>query len=652
MFLRPRLFLIFVLACTAPLLLVGATSFLMNLRNARQTLAIELQEELAGAKYALHELLQTRQQDLLTLAGNKALVDFAEQQEKVELSALNGPATILTVGGAEQPVKDLQDALAPMLLNEKSYAAIAYFDSKRRPRFIAQKPTGPSDQSLIIRTRGFLEHESEPDARAWSTKRGESVCSIVSLASVGKTLRCATSVYQDADAQGSHGILVTDTRLDSLVAQVARTSEISASDQNRASPLAAVIVVLDRTGEIVYHTNDALKHQQVETSLPYFGPIATAMVAGQSGQNFYRSTQGDEWLAAYAPIEPQGLSLAAARNYSLFTIALRRAGWFCLALAGLFGISLAGVLTWFYQRRLQSLERVTEGVTAIAKGELDLHIDARSRDDIRQLAEGVNLVTERLREQLAREAETRQIESFVRLSAMLTHDLKNAIGGLSLLVSNMEKHFNNEAFRADAMRSLTDATEKLQSLVERLSNPITTLSGEYRRPQSVDVVPIVKKAVSQMVGQSGEGETGSAISKHEVEVHFPDSLVALVDGERIEKVFENLILNAVEAMADKPGKLTITGGVEEEGKIWVTVTDTGIGMSSRFIEEKLFRAFATTKKKGMGLGLYTCREVVRAHGGSIEVRSQPGVGTTFRVVLPSAPPEGSIDKLTLNNSRS
>jgi signal transduction histidine kinase len=60
-------------------------------------------------------------------------------------------------------------------------------------------------------------------------------------------------------------------------------------------------------------------------------------------------------------------------------------------------------------------------------------------------------------------------------------------------------------------------------------------------------------------------------------------------------------------------------------------------MSRVFIENRLFRPFATTKKNGIGLGLYTCREVIRATGGSIDVQSVEGAGTTFRVVLPSVP---------------
>ena len=139
---------------------------------------------------------------------------------------------------------------------------------------------------------------------------------------------------------------------------------------------------------------------------------------------------------------------------------------------------MALLLSAMYQRRARSLARVTKDVNAIAEGDLDMRIDPRSRDDMRDLAHSVNLVTGRLREQLAREAEVRQIESFVRVAAMLTHDLKNAINGLSMYVANLEEKFDSPAFRAESIEALTDATQKLQSLVDRLSKTVTTLSGE------------------------------------------------------------------------------------------------------------------------------------------------------------------------------
>jgi len=88
-------------------------------------------------------------------------------------------------------------------------------------------------------------------------------------------------------------------------------------------------------------------------------------------------------------------------------------------------------------------------------------------------------------------------------------------------------------------------------------------------------------------------------------------------------------------MGSKSGMLRVTGGPAQTGKVFFSVTDTGPGMTKDFQERRLFHPFATTKHGGVGLGLYTCREVVRAYGGSIEVTSEPGVGTTFRVVLPS-----------------
>ena len=103
----------------------------------------------------------------------------------------------------------------------------------------------------------------------------------------------------------------------------------------------------------------------------------------------------------------------------------------------------------------------------------------------------------------------------------------------------------------------------------------------------------------------------------------------------MEKVMENLVLNAVEAMGDKPGKLTIAAGTTADSKVFFSIADTGPGMSAEFIQQRLFRPFSTTKAQGVGLGLYTCREVVRANGGVIEVESKPGSGTSFRVVLAS-----------------
>lgn len=321
------------------------------------------------------------------------------------------------------------------------------------------------------------------------------------------------------------------------------------------------------------------------------------------------------------------LSAPATANAAQLLTDARWAGRIGFVAAVLLATLSAWLLTRLWVSHARGLERVTEGVEAIAQGKLDHRIELRSSDDLRPLADNLGLMTKQLRDQIARETETRQFQSFVRLSSILTHDLKNAIEALSLTVGNMERHFDDKEFRVDAMKSVTGATDNLRALVARLSNPVNTLSGEHKRPQPVNLVPMLRRVISLTAEPSG---------KHEIKVDLPETLIALVDGERMIKVVENLIINALEAMNNKGGTLSVLASMTAEGKPFFSVSDTGDGMSPRFIEEKLFHPFATTKRRGVGLGLYTCREVVVANGGSIAVNSQQGVGTTFTVVLPSA----------------
>jgi putative PEP-CTERM system histidine kinase len=294
----------------------------------------------------------------------------------------------------------------------------------------------------------------------------------------------------------------------------------------------------------------------------------------------------------------------------------------------LLAAAAAYVLERHVSKTSRGIARVREDLSAIAKGELDRRIILQSSDDARGIADNINVVTEQLREKIRREQESRQLESFVRFSAMLTHDLKNAIEGLSLTVSNMEHHFDNPQFRADAMKGLTSATDKLKALVTRLARPVTSLSGEHKRPAKVDLVPILQRVIAV--------NAEPLRSKHKIVTRLPQSVFALVDPARIEEVIENLVINALEAM-DKSGTLTIEAGYTPSGAPTFSVGDTGQGMGKTFIETRLYRPFSTTKKTGIGLGLYTCREVIQASAGTIEVDSVEGAGTTFRVVLPSIP---------------
>ena len=591
---RSRIFLTFAIFCVLLLLLISGINFLVNSRSDETLVRNELEHELVATTQSFETLLHERKQEIKNLADSSSLKACmgAAYRQSVSASLNQSPAIVTAASQpADDELRDAKTAITSLLLGPNSYKAIAAFAPGRRAIFIAEaSPTKTGD--ILFRTHDLLTEQIQPGDAVWTTQDNQVTCSIVSMASAGKTLRCAAPVLF-SEAEKTHGALVADLRLDSVISSAARPLESSIAENKNTSRRSIVVLVVDDQGEIVYHTNAALNHQKAQPAMPYFTLIESEMIAGLSGTKSFNAPDGDEWLAVYAPLLETKLSLAVARNYSLASRDSRRNGWMGIVLALVAGSTASIFLTIYYQRRTKSIDRVAAGVDDIVKGKLDHRIELQSSDDLRPLADNVGLVTKQLREQIAREAESRQFQSFVRLSAVLTHDLKNAIEALSLIVNNMEKHYEKEEFRADAMQSLTGATDKLRALVARLSNPVNTLSGEHKRPRPVDLVPILKRVIAMTA------EPGTQLSTRS-RIDLPETLVALVDGDRMDKVMENLIINGLEAMAKKRGTLTIAAGETDAGKPYFSVSDTGEGMSERFIAERLFHPFATTKTKRRG----------------------------------------------------
>jgi len=99
-----------------------------------------------------------------------------------------------------------------------------------------------------------------------------------------------------------------------------------------------------------------------------------------------------------------------------------------------------------------------------------------------------------------------------------------------------------------------------------------------------------------------------------------------------ENVLINVLITAVEAMPGG-GTVSIKPAIVDD-KACISVADTGVGMTDNFIAEKLFKPFETTKSKGLGIGLYQCREMFRETGGEITVTSEPGKGSEFGLLFP------------------
>ncbi len=637
---RTKLLLVLTVFGVVPVVTLGVVGYLNGRRAIEEQLRGEAEREARLIAGSVDGRLREREEALGALARSPALRDYLRAAQATTGApappSTSSSLTALDADADDAVPKDVQAEVRAFLQTGlRHYVSITCLGTNRRPLFRAEPNRGGAGPVARFQTRDFLQESLRPDERVWSTVDPAPLRAAVSRESFGSILRYTAPVFvAEESAEGQRGALVLDLKLDALLDEAAGSVAAAEGGREAGPQPARTVLILDRDGNAVYHSNDALKYQPVTAAMPAsFKPVADAMNKGQSGWQFYTMPEGGEWAVAYRPLAPLDVSVAVALDYSAAVASQSRSGWLVVSLIALIALTAAALLWLYLRRQAGSLQRITEGAVAIAGGKLDERIEVRSSDEMRVLAETFNQMSDKVNEQIAREAESRQFESFMRLSAMLTHDLKNSIQALSLVVANMEQQFHREEFRADAMQSLRDATSKLGTLVAKLSEPVRSLSGEFKRPRPLDLVPIIRRALDATAGQAAD--------MHEVDIQLPATLTAVADDERVEKVVENLVLNALEAMGIKRGRLTVTAGPAEEGSVFFSISDTGAGMTQEFQRSRLFRPFATTKSKGVGLGLYTCRESIRALGGRIDVESERGIGTTFRVVLPSGEVAGA-----------
>jgi putative PEP-CTERM system histidine kinase len=228
-----------------------------------------------------------------------------------------------------------------------------------------------------------------------------------------------------------------------------------------------------------------------------------------------------------------------------------------------------------------------------------------------------NVLSLRLSEHLR---QAKELEAFQVMSAFFMHDLKNLASKLSLVTQNLPVHFDNPEFRGDALKTVSQSVSKINGMCTRLS----LLSQKLElHPKESDLNRFVEETLAGLDGYL-KVPVGRELQ--------PISPFA-IDLEQMQKVLVNLVMNAHDAVGDN-GEIKVTTGYRD-GWAELSVGDNGCGMSKEFVEKHLFRPFQTTKKQGMGIGLFHCKTIVEAHGGRIEVESEEAKGTTFRVFLPA-----------------
>lgn len=218
-------------------------------------------------------------------------------------------------------------------------------------------------------------------------------------------------------------------------------------------------------------------------------------------------------------------------------------------------------------------------------------------------------------------AKSRQFEAYSRISAYLVHDLKNLVAQIALIVKNAEKHKRNPEF-------IDDSIETLQNVVVKIDQ----ILGHLKKGSNANAQPVLMGLLDVLHDVSVQQSANKPVPEV---VCIGNDIKIVGEKQKLVAIFGHLVQNAQEATPDDGFvRLELS---KHEGYAVIKVADNGCGMDDKFIAERLFRPFDTTKgNAGMGIGVYEAREYILSQGGNCRVESQPGEGTCFIVSLPFA----------------
>jgi nitrogen fixation/metabolism regulation signal transduction histidine kinase len=293
---------------------------------------------------------------------------------------------------------------------------------------------------------------------------------------------------------------------------------------------------------------------------------------------------------------------------------------------------ITAVLVWRFTRPIRDL---SEAARRVAAGNLDFRVSGSDRrDEMGQLSSRFN-------EMIAGLGRTRELESQLnqaqqsavvgRLASAIAHEIRNPLNYINLTLDHLRNAFAPEDVKK--RETFERLAVQLKAEVARINSRISEFLN-YTRPAKLDLRPLDLRAAAEdamrlVEVQAAENGVTTSIEQR------GDVPKVLGDAESLRSVLTNLYINALQAIDGQRGSLTVKLSSADEGRrARVEVADTGAGIPPENISH-LFEPYFSTKETGTGLGLAIVKKAVDDHGGTIEVQSEPGSGTTFTIILPT-----------------
>jgi PAS domain S-box-containing protein len=233
-------------------------------------------------------------------------------------------------------------------------------------------------------------------------------------------------------------------------------------------------------------------------------------------------------------------------------------------------------------------------------------------------------------EQLQTElAHTNRISLLGELAASIAHDVNQPLSGI---VSNGSACLRFLARDTPDMEEVREAVGDMVRDGKRAGEIITRLRSLYKKAPTQRTLVDVNGTIGEMIVMlRGEANRCGVSMRTDLATDLPQ---VTADRVQVQQVLMNLMLNAIEAMKETGGVLTVKSQRDENGQVLVSVSDTGVGLPAEKADQ-IFNAFFTTKPQGSGMGLAISRSIVESHGGRLWATPNDGRGASFHFSLPS-----------------
>jgi two-component system, NtrC family, nitrogen regulation sensor histidine kinase NtrY len=302
----------------------------------------------------------------------------------------------------------------------------------------------------------------------------------------------------------------------------------------------------------------------------------------------------------------------------------------------LFSLLGAALGYWMAERIADPVNRLTRATRRIARGDLDARIATTSSDELRRLVEDFNQMAADLKRQRSELERTQRLEAWADMARQVAHDIKNPLTPIQLSAEHAQR-VNIDRGRPlspvldDCVAAILTQVKLLRQIATEFSS---FASSPTPRPEPTALPALIEEVVEPY-------RTGLA-NRIAIEVQADPGLpIVTIDRTLFARALTNVIENALHAMPGT-GRLTIASRLDNRSpqspvpsspSVVVEISDTGVGMDQEALN-KIFEPYFSTKATGTGLGLTIAKRNVELNGGTIDVRSERGVGTTVTMTLP------------------